>query len=541
MANSPRLLDRYGRPVRTADLKREVAGPTLSGVRSPLSGYPADGLTPLKLAAILREADQGDPIRYLELAETIEERDPHYLGVLGTRRRSVSQIDITVEPGTEDARGEEIADRIRDWLARDELAEELFDVLDCIGKGYSFTEILWDTSSGQWDPARLERRDPRWFRFDRAELTTPRLLDEGGEEKPLPGFKFIDARIKAKSGLPLRGGLARVATWGWLFKMYTQRDWAIFTQTYMQPLRLGRWGAGATEEDKSTLFRAVANIAGDCAAIIPESMQIEFVEANGAAATSDVYLSRVDWLDRQISKAVLGQTATTDAIAGGHAVGQEHREVQEDIERADAKALAAILNRDLIRPWVDLEWGPQPRYPRLVIARPEAEDLSALASQLSLLVPLGLKVSAASVRDKFGLEEPDGEDDTLGAAPERSVGDRFEARTAKIKAVEGSGRPPAGDDAAPQAEGTSEGRSGAFSVPGVLAGRMAVEAAPAMGAIMARIEAMLAAATGLEEFREMLLAGFPDLDASALVETMARGLTVAQAAGRIDVEEESDV
>jgi phage gp29-like protein len=69
------ILDAYGRPIDRKALVQEREGPTLTGVRSPMSGYPADGLNPVRLAAILREADQGDPVRYLELAEQIEERD----------------------------------------------------------------------------------------------------------------------------------------------------------------------------------------------------------------------------------------------------------------------------------------------------------------------------------------------------------------------------------------------------------------------------------------------------------------------------------
>ena len=206
---------------------------------------------------------------------------------------------------------------VRDWLKRDELADELFDMLDCIGKGYSFTEIVWDSSEGQWRPARLEWRDPRWFRFDRTGLATPLMLDDVGQETPLEPFKFIFAAVKAKSGIALRSGLARAAAWAWMFKAFTQRDWAIFTQTYGQPLRLGKYGPGASEAEKATLFRAVANIAGDCAAIIPESMVIDFVETKSVGATADLYKQRADWLDQQISKAVLGQTATTDAVTGG--------------------------------------------------------------------------------------------------------------------------------------------------------------------------------------------------------------------------------
>ena len=371
MAES-QLLDAQGRPVRREVLRSEIAGASIGGVRSPISGYQADGLNPVRLASILRSADQGDPLAFLELAETIEERDPHYLGVLGTRRRSVSQVEITIDAASDSAEDEAIAQSIRDWVKRDELQDELFDILDCIGKGYSFTEIVWDTSEGQWQPARLEYRDPRWFRFDRETLRSPVLLDTQGEV-PLEPFKFIFASIKAKSGLTLRSGLARVAAWGWMFKAYTQRDWAIFSQTYGQPVRIGKFGPGASDQDKATLFRAVANIAGDCAAIIPESMQIEFIESSNVGAAHQLYKERADWLDQQISKAVLGQTSTTDAVVGGLGSGKEHRQVQKDIQQADCRALSAILNRDLIRPWVQLNHGPQKAYPRLKIEEVEQE------------------------------------------------------------------------------------------------------------------------------------------------------------------------
>jgi len=323
MGRPPNLLDRWGNPVVRSALTAQA--PAYGGIRSPLTGYPADGLDPILLAAILRAADAGDPVRYLELAEAMEERDGHYVGVLGTRRRSVAQIEVTVEAASDAPADQTMAEAVRDWLKRDELSDDLFHILDCIGKGVSFTWIDWDRSEGQWRPLRLERHDPRHFRFDRTDLTTPRRVLPDGREAPLDPFRFIYANIGAKSGLPLRGGVARVAAWAWMFKAYTQRDWTIFTQTYAQPLRLGRWHPGASEADKDALFKAVAKIAGDCAAIIPEGMQIEFVETGNVGASSDLYERRCDWLDRQVSKAVLGQTTTTDAVSGGHAVAREHR------------------------------------------------------------------------------------------------------------------------------------------------------------------------------------------------------------------------
>ncbi|WP_172298331.1 DUF935 domain-containing protein [Pseudoruegeria sp. HB172150] len=541
MAGKPTLYDRWGNPLRRAELTREVAAPTIGGVRSPISGRPADGLDPVRLASILRSADKGDPVRYLELAEVLEERDLHYLGVLATRKRSVSQIDITVVPGGDDKRSAEIATAVEDWLDRDELAFELFDILDAIGKGYSFTEIVWDTSMGQWQPQELVRRDQRWFRFDRADLTTPVLLDETGQEQPLPAFKFIDARIAAKSGLPLRSGLARVAAWAWMFKAYTQRDWAIFTQTYGQPLRVGKYGPGASETDRDTLFTAVANIAGDCAAIIPESMSIDFVEAANVASSSDLYEKRADWLDKQMSKAVLGQTATTDAETGGLGSGKEHREVQEDIERADAKALSAILNRDLVRPWVQLEWGPQPAYPRIVIARPEQEDLQLLADSVDKLVARGLKVGQDEIRGKFGLSKPGPDEEILSVGPSGGAEGDGTDRNSSIKHFSGVFKRVRGVPR-PETLLSTQRRStavfeGSFD-PAEQADLITSIATPVVAAMIAHLEEMMEAAGSMEELREMWLSSYPDLDDSALVETLAEAFAAATLGGIAEVAEE---
>lgn len=538
---TPQLLDAMGRPVRRETLSTEIAAPTIGGVRSPISGYSSDGLTPVSLAAILRAADQGDPLGYLELAETIEERDPHYLGVLGTRRRSVSQVEITVDAASDDPADEAIAQEIRDWIKRDELQDELFDILDCIGKGYSFTEIIWDSSEGQWQPLRLEYRDPRWFRFDRETLRNPVLLDSAGE-LPLESFKFIFAAIKAKSGLTLRSGLARVAAWGWMFKAYTQRDWAIFSQTYGQPVRIGKFDASASEADKATLFRAVSNIAGDCAAIIPQSMQIEFVEAANVGAAHQLYKERSDWLDQQISKAVLGQTSTTDAVVGGLGSGKEHRQVQKDIQQADCRALAAILNRDLVRPFVQLNHGPQKAYPRLRIEEVEQEDLKALSDAIGPMIDRGLEVDQATILERFGLPEaktgakmmrPQG-----GSAPDAVPPDQ----TSQIKrqpAVFKRGQPLPGMETAPQAEGASAAKFSGSAPEDALAAQLETEASPAMADLFDQIRAMVDGVTSLEELRARLLAGFPDLGGSDLTEVIARGLLAANLAGRASVADEA--
>lgn len=525
------LVDHRGQPLRREVMTREVAGPTIGSVRSPISGYPADGMTPVRLAQILRAADMGSPLAYFELAEQVEERDLHYVGIMGTRKRSVAQIDVTVDAASDKPLDVEIADRMRRWIDRDELADETFDILDAVGKGDSFTEIIWDMSAGQWEPLRLEWRDPRWFTYDRKDGRTPLL--RGGEsgsgaDAPLPAFKFIRHTVKAKSGLPVRSGLARIAAWAWMFKAFTQRDWAIFTQTYGQPVRIGKFRSGASNEDKETLFRAVANIAGDCAAIVPEGMSIEFIESKNVGSGSDLYEKRSDWLDRQLSKAVLGQTGTTDTKSGGLGDGgnKVHGDVREDIETADCKALAATLNRDLIRTWVDLEYGPQAAYPRLRIARPKAEDVKGLVDALQTLVPMGMRVQASEIRDKLGLSDPDPKAELLHASSagraEPPGGDAFESGSLSLSSQR-----------LIQALHAAQRKS--VMPADAIADRTVADTAPDMAELLDQIEVMLEAASDLGEFREMLLAAYPDLPIARLADKIGDGLVAAHAAGRFDI------
>ncbi len=441
------LYDAYGREVTIERLGTEQAGPTMAGIRNIYStAYPAVGLTPEKLAGLLRQAEFGDPYQYLELAEEMEEKDLHYLAVLSSRKQAVAQLDITIRPASNSSGDQRCASLIREILTQGtlNLREALFDVLDAIGKGFSATEILWDTSGDEWYPVRLVWRDPRWFLFDwvSGQELLVRTLPEEGEapgvypegythldarlaKRPsgtvprsdlwngrqpmtarLEPFKFIVHRGQVKSGLPIRGGLARAAAWAYLFKNYALKDWVTYAEVYGQPLRLGKYGPGATEADKNALLRAVANIGTDAAAIVPESMMIEFTQAR-QGGSMELYERLCDYLDRQVSKAVLGQTLTTELPRGGgsKAAAQIHQMVRRDILAADAQRLQATLIRDLIKPIIDLNVGPQQRYPQIELGLPDDQDAKVFADIVSELADRGLRIGQRAILEKLGLPE----------------------------------------------------------------------------------------------------------------------------------------
>lgn len=521
MARLSRILGPDGERVDLDELFGEAkAGPTLTGIRSPLSGFPADGLTPARLAAIHRAAAQGDPLAWLELAEDIEERDAHYTAVLGTRRRQVAQLPVTVEAASDDKEHVRHADFLRDWLKESVLDEALFDMLDAIGKGFSVMEITWDPTPEAILPKCLEYRPQRWFTFDPIDGETV-VLQEGVTREPLSPHKFVVHKHRAKSGLTIRSGLSRIASWAWMMKAFTSRDWAIFTQNYGMPTRVGKFDRAASDEDKKVLWRAVANIAGDCAAIIPKEMEIEFVSVDkGTGSPGQLYEKRCDWLDRQISKAVLGQTTTTDAVSGGHAVAQEHRLVQEDIERADAKMISATLTRQLVPLLISLNFGPQARYPRIMIGRPDEVPLKDIVEALDKLGTQGLTVEVSELRDRLGFSEPAPDAEIIGGRP-----------PAPEPPVPASPGPPvpAGLDqlrhlvsrhaSAPEPDLVEE-----------LTATLAEDAAGAMAGLTAEIRAAFDAASDLNDLADRL--SRMSLDPKALADALGRGLALAHLSGR---------
>ena len=67
-----------------------------------------------------------------------------------------------IEPVSDAAEDVADAELCQTFFDRDSIENELYDLLDAIGKGYSVAEIIWDMSESQWMPDRLEWRLPQW-------------------------------------------------------------------------------------------------------------------------------------------------------------------------------------------------------------------------------------------------------------------------------------------------------------------------------------------------------------------------------------------
>lgn len=551
MASTPPLVDIHGRPLKREQLTQRVAGPNVMGVRSIITGHPAQGLTPTRLTGILRQAEQGNAKAYLELAEEMEEKDLHYLAVLKKRKEAIAQLPIEVIPADDSAEAKADAELVEQFIDRDELQDEMVDMLDAIGKGWSVTEIVWEMSDSQWMPLRLERVDQRWMEFDPDDGETLYLLGDAGERQELSAFKYITHQVKAKSGIPVRGGLARAAAWHYLFKNYAWKNWNSFLETFGMPIRLGRYDNGETEENKRVLLNAIASLGSDAAAMFPKTMEVEFVNAAQGVAPKDLWDAMITKNDDYLSKVVLGQTNTTDAKSGGLGSGQAnvHREVEETIERSDARRLSTTLNRDLVKPIVMLNRGPRKKYPKIRIGRPDPVDVTSMLAAAGVLVPMGVKVSSQKMREAAGLPAPESDDDEVLLAPRNRVAPETPVEAAP------EGVTPTGTAVKPTPSllgrlkplpARSE-RKVAATMASNLENRDVIDVSAdealsdwveIMEPLVSGIEARLAAATSPEQARAMLVDALEDADAEAITAMLERIGIAGRLQGEFEVQQE---
>lgn len=141
-----------------------------------------------------------------------------------------------VETASDDAADVKRADAVRDFIVKaDDFNPLLAMLLDALGKGYSAVELVWNTASAPWTPDYVWR-DPRFFRYDPTGQTLHLLTTTWGDGEPLPPYCFIVHQPRLKMGLPIRGGLARLAAITDLCRHLTVESWLAYAESYGPPV-----------------------------------------------------------------------------------------------------------------------------------------------------------------------------------------------------------------------------------------------------------------------------------------------------------------
>ncbi|HDR9101589.1 TPA: DUF935 domain-containing protein [Burkholderia vietnamiensis] len=532
------IVDVNGNPIERRALSEQQTA-QLAWLQYSYEEHPARGLNPHRLARILEDAERGHLIAQSDLFTDMEEKDPHIFAEMSKRKRVLLTLDWdVVPPRNASAAEKKLAEQVREWIVDLPNFEDVqLDCLDAIGHGFSALEMDWQRLGKLWMPKSLEHRPQRWFMNPWENRNEIRLRGIDVDGTPLWPFGWLVHRHKAKSGYIARGGLHRVLSWPYLFKNYGVRDLAEFLHIYGLPLRLGKYPAGSTDDEKRALLQAVASIGHNAAGIIPEQMKIEFEEA--AKGTDAVHLSLINYMERSQSKAILGGTLTSqaDGKSSTHALGNVHNEVRHDLMVSDARQLAATLTSGLIWPMLALNVAnvdPR-RMPRFVFETREPADMEMLSKALPPLVGMGMPIPVDWAREKLSI--PAAKDgDTLLSIPNPIMALPPEFRPPAEKVPAAPGAPIAGTRMTYKAVLTND--RGEVVYPDQHALDETVLPADAIAAgvdkLLAPVITAIRAGETPDDAIDALLSAQPGMSDDQVAELLARALFVADIWGRVN-------
>jgi phage gp29-like protein len=450
---------------------------------------------------ILRARGAGNLAIYDEVL-----RDDMVKTAMQQRTLALTATEWRVEPGQDGRAERKAADFLQNMLLNMDMDSVTEKMLYGLFYGYAVAECIWAASGANVVLEAIKVRKQRRFGFaPDGSLRLMTTTNPMGEV--VPERKFWSFRCGADNDDEYYGlGLAHWLYWPTFFKRNGIRSWVAFLDKFGQPSLIGKYSTAATEEQKTTLLRAIAALQSQSGTIIPDDMLIELLEASQSGHAD--FKELPDMMDRAIARLILTQTMTS-SDGSSLSQAQVHERMLNRVVRADGNLIASSFNRT-VAAWVT-DWNfPGVMPPRLVFMTDEPDDLDKRA-----------------VREKTIFE-------TTGLVPTQKHVENVYGGEWEVKAVAPT-QPPA-PPPAPPAPGTQ------FAEGGGLSGQNAVDAIPAPDQQLQEIAALLVKpilermkeGIAPEELLNLLGEAYPEMDYQGLTDLLDRLAFAGNAWGRLD-------
>lgn len=366
------------------------------------------------LANILPDPDivlkkQGKDIRiYKELL-----CDPHVFACTQSRKAGVLSLDWEINRGLDK---DQNAEDIENLLKKLDIQKIISDILDATQFGFQPLEIIWKKDkSGHIMPERVVAKPPEWFCFDDDNNLKFRTKENYYGEI-VPNKKFLLAQNNPSYNNPYGERTLSRVFWNVTFKKGGLKFWVVFTEKYGMPHLIGKHPRGSTKEETNSLADMLEDMVQDAIAVIPDDSSIEIQEAS-KSSSAEIYEKLIDKMNTEISKAILGQTLTTEiGSTGSYAASNTHMQVRQDIIDSDKKLVEGVINQ-LIQWIYEINFG-NAEVPVFELYEPEDVDLT-LAQRDKILSDTGVKFTKEYFIKNYGLEEEDFDirEDIIPASP----------------------------------------------------------------------------------------------------------------------------
>ena len=374
-------------------------------------------LTPLTISEIIQSADSGNPARLVDLFHECRQKDCHLQAVLSAAEQDITSLEWVVAAPKDPTPAEEDAADLftQAWQDADREAATSHLVGESLAFGYAYCEIDWELVEGKLWPVGLRAVHCRRFGFrqtDGALLFDPNgygSVDRAGVDllERYPG-KIVEIKRRINGDVAAREGLARPLVWAALGRNWTYKDWLILGEIGFKPSVIGKYQKSASKGDILHLADVIERFHATGKATIPDSVElvIEWPK-NGMGAAGSTHKELEDFLAAEMSKAVLLGTLTIEAgTKGARSLGEVHDKGRDSVRDTNARVVVNALNRDVLVPFTQVNFGPAVRPPKLALVTEDQIDLEKFGKALAALRTAGLRrIPASWVRDQGGVPE----------------------------------------------------------------------------------------------------------------------------------------
>lgn len=200
------------------------------------------------------------------------------------------------------------------------------------------------------------------------------------------------------------GLLANVAPWV-LYKRNSVGDWSQFSEVFGMPIQEYTYDT----DDDDARQRAIddASSAGSLAVFVHgKDTSLNLLEAGNKTGSADVYERLVETCNKEISKAILLNTLTTESSSTGtQALGTVHKKSEDNVIQSDRQDILNVLNYDM----TDIFLAMGINTAGGEFCYPEKKDIDPTA-KINILTQLktnfNLPVDDDYLYDEFGVEKP---------------------------------------------------------------------------------------------------------------------------------------
>ena len=326
--------------------------------------------------------------------------DPQVFACVQSRKAGTLSLEWDLNRGSDKDKNAEL---IINLLKKLDIRKIMNDILDATLFGFAPIEIIWGKVGNYILPLELKGKPPEWFCFDDENQLKFRTKEHcWGEE--LPPRKFLCPQSNPSYENPYGERVLSRVFWSVTFKKGGLKFWGVFTEKYGMPHLIGKHPRGATKEETNTLADMLEEMVQDAIAVIPDDSSVEIQEANKSSSAA-IYEQLIDKMNAEISKAILGQTLTTEiGSTGSYAASNTHFAIRQNIVDADKKLVEQTINQ-LIQ-WIYEINFVNTEVPVFELYQEEDVDLT-LAQRDKILSDTGVKFTKEYFIKNYGLEDED--------------------------------------------------------------------------------------------------------------------------------------